>query len=141
MFTLASESVNLNKVQIVIKGVIMFAKGILFSSEFTWDNDLSIKQNVCNVIRGYIPYGFNVLTQKNHVADAKALIIFLESSQKVTECEIYINIQAMRETLKDEQGEYKSRLNFCVKKMEEQNSLLKTLGVVGQAFNTVFGVP
>ncbi|WP_454781582.1 hypothetical protein [Legionella sp. WA2022007384] len=118
----------------------MFAKGILFSSEFTWDNDLSIKKNVCNIMRGYIPYGFNILTQKTHVADAKALVLFLETNTTVTEFEIYMNLQAMRQVLKDEQGEYKVRLNFCVQKIEEQNSLLKTLGVAGQAFNTVFGV-
>lgn len=112
----------------------MFAKGFLFSAEFSWDQDLSIKDNVKFLIHDYIPYGFNVLTRKT---DAKKLISLLETNQNITDFEIYLLIQTMRQELNDESGEFKNRLNFCVRKMEEQNTLFKTMGETGQAIKSL----
>ncbi|MCE0722003.1 MULTISPECIES: hypothetical protein [Legionella] len=118
----------------------MFLKGA-FSTGFTWNHDLSIRDNVCHVINDYLPYRFNALTQKTHLIEARDLITYLETHPKTTDCEIYLYIQARRQELSDENGEYKKRLNFCVQKMEEQNILLKTLGSAGQAYKSVFGAP
>lgn len=118
----------------------MFSKGLLFSSAFTWDQDLSIRDNVSNVIHDYLPYGFNVLTKKTHLTDARALIASLETHPNATDCDIYLFVQAIRQELNEETGEFKKRLNFCVQKMEEQNVILKTLGLTGQAIKSVFGM-
>lgn len=118
----------------------MLSKGFLLSSAFIWDHDLSIRDNVRNVIKDYLPYRFNALTKKTHLTDATDLITFLDTHSDATDCEIYLLIQAMRLELSEETGEFKKRLNFCVMKMEEQNVLLKTLGSTGQAIKSVFGM-
>ncbi len=119
----------------------MFSKRSLFSPLFIWDPELSTRDNVYNVIRDYLPYQFNVLTQKTHLADAREMIDHLETHPNATDCEIYLLMQAMRQELNNEGGEYKKRLTFCVQKMEEQNVLLKTLGSAGQAYKSIFGEP
>ena len=118
----------------------MFSKGFLYSPVFSWDQDLSIRDNVCNVIQDYLPYGFNVLTKKTHLTDARDLITILDTHPDATDCQVYLFVQGMRLELNDETGEFKKRLNFCVQKMEEQNLFLKTMGTTGQAFKSVFGM-
>ncbi|HHF7374051.1 hypothetical protein [Legionella bozemanae] len=39
----------------------MLSKGFFSSSTFSWDQDLSIRDNVRKVMQDYLPYGFNVL--------------------------------------------------------------------------------
>ena len=116
----------------------MFSKKFLFSSTFTWDQNLSIRDNVSNVIHDYLPYQFNVLTKKTHINDAIDLINYLETHREITDCEIYLSLQSIRQELSGETGEYKKRLNFCVQKIEEQNVLFKTLGSIGQAVKSIF---
>ena len=116
----------------------MFTKGLLFSSAFSWEQDLSIRDNVKLIMHDYIPYGFNVLTRKTHLADAKKLISFLDTNKTSTDLEIYLLIQKIRQELHDESGEFKKRLNFCVRKIEEQNVLFKTMGETGQAIKSLF---
>ncbi|WP_419421488.1 hypothetical protein ACNVED_16030 (plasmid) [Legionella sp. D16C41] len=118
----------------------MFSKGFFSSSPFSWDKDLSIRDNIINVIQGYLPYQFNILTKKTHLSEAKDLIYYLETYPDITDCEAYLRLQAMRQELDNESGEFKKRLNFCVQKMEEQNPLLKTLGSTGQAIKSLFGM-
>jgi hypothetical protein len=119
--------------------MIMLTKG-LFSSALTWNHDISIRANVIKIIQDYIPYEFNVMSKKTHTADAKAFLSQLEKSPEATDCDIYLLTQTYRQYLKDDAGDFKKRLNFCVTKIEEQNVLLKTFGSTGQAFKTVFGI-
>ncbi|WP_131783739.1 hypothetical protein [Legionella gresilensis] len=116
----------------------MLSKGFFQSLTFNWDNHLSTRVNVMNVIQAYIPYRFNVFTKKNYIEEAQELVEYLETHSNLKDCEIYLGVQAVRQALKDEDGEFKRRLNFCVQKMEEGNILLKTLGSTGQAFKSLF---
>lgn len=106
--------------------------------DFTWNQNQSMRDNVINVIEGYLP-AINFLSKKNHIADAKKLLTEINTTPKATDLEIYLCLQSLRDELRYEIGEYKRRLDFCVQQMENQNPLLSTLGKAGQSIKAIFG--
>lgn len=112
-------------------------KKYLSLNMLNWNTQISFKQNAINIIKGYLPFEVNFLSKKTHVADAKALLNLLNCNP-MSDMDVYLYVQAMRQVLVGETGEFKQRLDFMVISMEKINPTLKGMGVIGQAIKSVF---
>jgi hypothetical protein len=99
--------------------------------DYLWDNRLDSKRNVINVINDYIPYSLNFFSPKRHAKEATTLLD--QVTKSTTLAEIYLTLQAKRQTLIDDGDEFKPRLDYLVNKLEFENPGLKVAGTIGQA--------
>lgn len=112
-------------------------KEYLSLNMLNWNNQISFKQNAIKIIKGYLPFEVNFLSQKTHVADAKELLNLLNCNP-MSDMEVYLFVQAMRQDLMGETGEFKQRLDFMGTSMEMINPTLKGMGAIGQTIKSVF---